>query len=321
MTVTGCGAAESGAESGTETARMEDAVDLAGQYGSGQREADGRGETDDQREADGQGDADDRGQAGEQGETGSRGETQGPAGELITVAQVKTAVLDNAGLSEDAVRFVRIYLDTENGSAEYEVEFVCQNAEYDYRISALTGEILAMNCEMGNYDVDSLPPGVTQANTAPGADGQYIGSEAAKQIALGHAGLTADEVYFVHARLEQDDGSWKYDVEFHSGNTEYDYDIHASTGEILSFDQDAEYHRHGADASVSQGQITEEEARQIALAHAGVAEGDAQGLKIEYDYDHGRGEYEVEWYVGRMEYSCDVDAGTGEIFSFEKELD
>ena len=44
-------------------------------------------------------------------------------------------------------------------------------------------------------------------------------------------------------------------------------------------------------------------------------------MKIEMDYDHGHGEYEVEWNVGRTEYSCDVDADTGSILSLEKELD
>ena len=325
LLATGCGTTEPGAESGAEVVGMEESADLAGQYGSGQ------GETDHREEAGGLGEAD------------SRRETEGQESGAVTVAGVKTVVLENAGLSEDEVRFVRIHLDSENGNSEYDVEFVCQDAEYDYKVSALTGEILAMHCEMGNYDVDALPQDVVQAegipapdasqaenplpqdapqaDIAPEAGGQYIGSEAAKQIALDHAGLTAEEAHFVHAHLEQDDGNWKYDIEFHKDNTEYDYDIHALTGEILSFDQDAEYDQHGADTMVGEGQITKDRAKQIALAHAGVAEEDAQRLKIEFDYDDGRGEYEVEWQIGHTEYSCDVDASTGEILSYEKELD
>ncbi len=260
----------------------------------------------------------------------------------ITVAQVKAAVLENAGLLEEDVRFVRIHLDSENGVSEYNVEFICQDAEYDYKVSAATGEMLSMDYEVGKYDLDALPPDITQSPAAlpdaaqslsepsdatqspvvlPEVDGQYIGNEAAKQIALKHAGLTENEVRFVHAHLELDDGSWKYDVEFHKDSSEYDYDIDALTGEILSFDQDAEYDQRGVGSSIGNGQITEEQAKQIALEYAGVDEGDAQHLKIEIDYDHGRGEYEVEWNVGRTEYSCDVDADTGSILSFEKELD
>lgn len=147
----------------------------------------------------------------------------------------------------------------------------------------------------------------------------YIGSEAAKQAALEHAGLNADDVRFVHADLELDDGNWKYDVEFYKDNIEYDYDIDALTGAVLSFDQDAEHYRNEADASTVDEQINEDQAKQIALEYADVAEGDVQSLKIELDYDDGRTRYEVEWHVGQVEYSCDVDANTGEILSFEEE--
>lgn len=151
--------------------------------------------------------------------------------------------------------------------------------------------------------------------------GQYIGREAARQAALSHAGLNAEDVYFTHSHLEFDDGRWQYDVEFHRGSEEYDYDIDALTGEILSFDHDAEYIGSSPSGAQSGEQLTPEAAKQLALAHAGVSESDAQRLEIDFDYDDGRAEYEIEWHVGRTEYSCDVDAYTGEILSFEKELD
>lgn len=165
--------------------------------------------------------------------------------------------------------------------------------------------------------------GAAEASDGAESSGEelYIGSEAAKQAALEHAGLNADDVRFVHADLELDDGSWKYDVEFYKDNIEYDYDIDALTGAVLSFDQDAEHYRNETDASTADEQITEEQAKQIALEYADVTEGDVQRLKMELDYDDGRVKYEVEWHVGQVEYSCDVDAYTGEILSFEEEPD
>lgn len=274
----------------------------------------------------------------------------------ITVAEAKASVLENAGLLEENVRFVRFCLDSADGDPKYDIEFISENAEYDYMVNAMTGEILSMNYESGDYNIESVPPDITQpvntqpANTQPAntpdadvqptntatadtqpvntqaadtqseADSQYIGIEAAKQAALYHAGLNADDVRFAHAHLEWEHGCWTYDVEFHKDNTEYDYSINALTGEILSYDHDTEHH-HGADASTGSEQITADRAKQIALAHADVSEADALYLKVELDYDDGRAEYEVEWHVGQMEYSCDVDAYTGEILSFEKEFD
>lgn len=240
----------------------------------------------------------------------------------ITIAEAKTVVLENAGLSEENVRFVRMQLESENGASRYDIEFISENVEYDYTVDAVTGAILSMTCEMGSYDIEAVPPEIVQPADVPsGAEQQYIGSEAAKQAALGHCGLEETDVRFVHAHLEYDHGRWKYDVEFHGDSVEYDYDIDALTGDVLSFDHDAGHHHHGTANPSADGMITEDRAKQIALEYAGIEETEAQYLKVELDYDDGRAEYEVEWYVGRIEYSCSVDASTGEVLSFEKEWD
>lgn len=165
----------------------------------------------------------------------------------------------------------------------------------------------------------------SKAEAQSGTDGQYIGTEAAKQAALAHVGLKEEEVGFVHVQLEFDDGRWQYDVEFFKDNTEYDYSIDALTGEILKYDHDTEHFQHGDDKNhqgyVSGEMISPETAEQIALEYAGVAPADAQYLKAELDYDDGGAEYEIEWNVGTTEYSCDVDAYTGQVLAFEKDFD
>ena len=266
--------------------------------------------------------------------TQSAEDGEGGNAEFISVSDAKSAVLKNAGFSEEEVRFVRVQLEKENGVSGYDIEFICEEAEYDYTVDALTGEILSMRCEAGEYDLTTVPSQDPQTPPAPvgeqtgteqpdGAqnqqEGQYIGVEAAKQAALNHAGVAADAVRFAHARLEFDDGYWKYDVEFHQDNMKYDYDIDALTGEILSCEQDADY-RQGLDSAAG-GQISMEEAVRIALEYAGVDQKDAQRLETEFDYDDGRAEYGIEWHVGRTEYSCDIDAVTGEVLSFEREVD
>ena len=68
--------------------------------------------------------------------------------------------------------------------------------------------------------------------------------------------------------------------------------------------------------------LTADEAKQIALKHAGVTEGDVQRMKVEFDRDHeSRIKYEVEWDIGRTEYSYEIDASTGEILDYEKDMD
>jgi len=70
----------------------------------------------------------------------------------------------------------------------------------------------------------------------PAADA--ISQEEAEKIALEHAGLLADDVQQLRTEHEIDDGVPLYEVLFYHENLEYDYEIHAETGEILSYDRD-----------------------------------------------------------------------------------
>ena len=62
---------------------------------------------------------------------------------------------------------------------------------------------------------------------------QDIGHAKAKSIALNHAGVDANTVYDMNIQLDVEDGTIIYEVEFKSGNIEYDYEIDAATGAIL----------------------------------------------------------------------------------------
>ena len=60
----------------------------------------------------------------------------------------------------------------------------------------------------------------------------------AKAIAVEHAGLLGQQISRLQAEYEIDDGVPQYDVEFYYDGTEYSYEIHAETGQILSFEKD-----------------------------------------------------------------------------------
>ena len=60
----------------------------------------------------------------------------------------------------------------------------------------------------------------------------------AETTALTHAGFTADQVTGLRTELEFDDRVPHYDVQFYQNYLEYEYEINADTGEIISFEQD-----------------------------------------------------------------------------------
>ena len=65
-----------------------------------------------------------------------------------------------------------------------------------------------------------------------------ITAEEAESIALEHAGFTADEVTGLHSQYDLDDGVPEYEVEFRADGWEYEYEIHAETGDIRAYDRD-----------------------------------------------------------------------------------
>ena len=152
------------------------------------------------------------------------------------------------------------------------------------------------------------------------ASGDYISVDRAKQIALNDAGVKESNAVFLRANLDWDDGRMQYEVEFYSGSTEYDYDIDAVTGAILSSDRDMEdfqiwnggTSRPSGSTSSSGNYITAERAKQIALAECPSG---STVYKCQFDWDDGRAEYEVEIRNGWTEYDFEIDAVTGTIFS------
>ena len=116
-----------------------------------------------------------------------------------------------------------------------------QAEEYlDHRLDVAEDQV-----ELSIHDAitTTLPP--TEAPAAqnpptvpdsPAAEG--ITEEQAQTIALEHAGLTEADVSRVYVRADWDDGRQEYDVEFHAGHLEYEYEIDFLTGKILSFDKD-----------------------------------------------------------------------------------
>ena len=148
-----------------------------------------------------------------------------------------------------------------------------------------------------------------------------IGAEKAKSIALKHAGLAASDTAFIYANLDYENGLRVYDVEFFSGNKEYDYKINAATGDIVSFDQDIEWYAAGGYQAQANTDIGAEKAKSIALEHAGVAAADTVFINVELDYDDGMRVYDVEFFSGNKEYDYKIDAASGAILGFDFDVE
>ena len=243
--------------------------------------------------------------------------------EYIGIDAAKTIALEAAGVSESAAVFSTAGLDRQNGTDYYAVDFTANGRTYAYDIDAVTGVII--DSSEGQSQPAQATDGGASADSAnsSGTSSQSTGGSAAitedqaREIALADAGLTAEEVTFLKTKLDRDDGRLVYDVEFYTADyTEYDYEIDAADGTILSSDFDAEGYTAPADSATA---ITADQAKEIALAEVPGATVD-DIYEFELDRDDGRLEYEgAIWYDG-TEYEFTIDGYSGAIRSWEADL-
>ena len=85
-------------------------------------------------------------------------------------------------------------------------------------------------------------PAPTPVETQPVPENtQKLTKEQALEIALKHLGFSADQITRLRIEYEIDDGIPQFDIEFHQGDWEYEFEIHAENGKILSYDKDHKY--------------------------------------------------------------------------------
>jgi len=151
---------------------------------------------------------------------------------------------------------------------------------------------------------------------------EFIGETKAKEAVFSHSGVKESDAKNLRVKFEREDGVYIYDVEFYKGVKEYDYEVNAETGKIITWDNDFEddwalRNDDKKDTAIG-GVISRDEAIEKALAKAG---GNAVLKSIELDRDDGRQVYEGELRDGRIEYDFEINAETGEFFKWEKDYD
>lgn len=160
-------------------------------------------------------------------------------------------------------------------------------------------------------DISSQPASAADISSQP-TSAKDIGEAAAKQIALEHAGVAEADASHLWVSRDYDDGRLEYEVEFFSGSKEYDYDIDAADGSILSFDSETEF--AGKKTAGSEG-ISLEQAKKIALAK--VPGADDSHIRIEKDRDDGQLLYEGKIVYSGVEYEFEISAADGSVLDWE----
>ena len=132
---------------------------------------------------------------------------------------------------------------------------------------------------------------------------RFLGIEEAKRLATEEAGFSPEKVEFTETALNSRNGIDYYQIEFKAENEAYEYDIEALTGLLIDSSVpaagaalDSKDSGAGGKDSAGMKMLTEEEAKEKALAHAGLTNEQAAFVKCKADHDDGVQIYNVEFY-------------------------
>lgn len=181
--------------------------------------------------------------------------------------------------------------------------------------------------EAGTADARNTGTASSQTTGNVGGQGTAsdIGRDAALQAALNHAGVSQSDTVRLQVSEDMDDGRKVYDIRFDVGQTEYDYEILSTDGQILN----SEVENNGRTISGTQnssGQavnaaqnvaVSREQA--IATALGRVPGATEQDIRIALDYDDGIHKYEGNIIYQQMEYDFEINANSGEVMSWSQE--
>lgn len=189
---------------------------------------------------------------------------------------------------------------------------------------------------------------LTLMGLVAGCGGKDIGESKAKEIALENAGVTESDISRYQSSKDRDDGKTLYEIQFASGDTEYEYEINAENGNIISYGSESLNNgqsstqnntetttdnsgSNSTDTSQSQDnsqnttanntgvnvQFSEADAKAAALERVpGATE---QDLRMELDHDDGKYIYEGDIIYQQMEYEFEIDANTGKFLKWSEE--
>lgn len=140
-----------------------------------------------------------------------------------TTEEVTDIAYKHAGITDGDANNFKIDFDNDDGVPSYEIEFEFDGVEYEYDIHSETGEILKAE-KSGKSILSDDTAGITE--------------QQAKNSAFTHAGVRAEETQNLRVEYDVDDGIPSYEIDFEVGEYEYEYDIHAETGEILKSEKE-----------------------------------------------------------------------------------
>ncbi len=173
-------------------------------------------------------------------ETGIETSTETPiVNRKIQVDDAKKMALADAQETYQSVRFTEVDVEQEDGYKKIEVKFITKTHRYEYEFNQETGAMIKRHVyQRAQTSMPNQNQNQHQHQNQHQQNKEYIGVARAKQIALTHAKLPANQVKFVKSKLDKEDGVMQYEIEFVHKGLKYEYEIDAKSGAVLEVEID-----------------------------------------------------------------------------------
>ena len=148
----------------------------------------------------------------------------------ISLEKAQEIALKDAGISSEDANIVKTELDRYENISKYEIEFYTGNKKFEYDIDSKNGNILSFSSEeIGSNEEKEV--------LTPEASVEDIGIEKAKEIVLNK--VPGSDGMNIEIEKDYDDGRLVYEGELYFNSIEYEFEIDASTGEVISWEEDS----------------------------------------------------------------------------------
>lgn len=215
------------------------------------------------------------------------------AGKMTSEDQAQRAALKTV----PSATVVKVESDYDNGMQVYEVELVKGGKEYNFEYRASDGKLIQYDWEISN------PPYTNQSRK--NIPQKSIRKKAKKKV---------KNAAVLGIVLKHDDGRAEYKVKLRKGNKNYTLVYDGKSGKLLEYEWEIV---SSGSTSAKDKDIGLEKAKAIAMKKAP----GATVVKAETDDDDGVKVYEIEMVKGIYEYEVKIDARTGKVLEFEKDID
>ena len=211
----------------------------------------------------------------------------------IGVENAKNFAFADAGVDPVSAENVRTEFDFEHGQFVYEVDFIANGTEYEYWIKASDGTVVKKEQEVVRQMAPTTAP--AQTITAPPATELSAQATAAPQVTeLPAQATTPPQITEVP--------------------------VQATTPPQVTTPP-AQITAPPAQNPGAASYISIDQAKSIAVGHAGLSVSEVRFSKAKLENDDGYTVYEIEFYKDRMEYEYTINATDGSILEYDSDWD